>query len=140
MESYLAQGYSDEVKQLCLKMYVNGMGFRAIERVTGINHNSMSKWVKQTVIALPDAPEILAIPEIAQVDELQTFVGNKKNKVLVWSVANHLYPGILASGSRQPQCNHFQITLADTALLEMMHSISQTDIQSTRASSTKLTI
>ena len=28
------RGYSDEVKRMCLKMYVNGMGFRAIERVT----------------------------------------------------------------------------------------------------------
>lgn len=28
------QGYSDAVKAMCLKMYVNGMGFRGIERVT----------------------------------------------------------------------------------------------------------
>jgi transposase-like protein len=27
------KGYSDEVKRECLKMYVNGMGFRAIERI-----------------------------------------------------------------------------------------------------------
>ena len=32
MEYYSSQGYSDEIKQQCLKMYVNGMGFRAIER------------------------------------------------------------------------------------------------------------
>jgi transposase-like protein len=31
-------GYSNEVKALCLKLYVNGMGFRAIERVTGVHH------------------------------------------------------------------------------------------------------
>ena len=36
-----ASCYSREVKQLCLKMYVNGMGFRAIERVIGINHNTI---------------------------------------------------------------------------------------------------
>ena len=32
-------GYSAEVRELCVKMYLNDMGFRAIERVTGISHN-----------------------------------------------------------------------------------------------------
>jgi transposase-like protein len=31
----ISKGYSDEIKAQCLKMYVNGMGFRGIERVTG---------------------------------------------------------------------------------------------------------
>ena len=36
IDSYEAQqGYSEEVKRECLTMYVNGMGFRAIERVKG---------------------------------------------------------------------------------------------------------
>jgi transposase-like protein len=30
------QRYSDELKRECLKMSVNGMGFRAIERVKGV--------------------------------------------------------------------------------------------------------
>lgn len=34
------QGYSDHVKATCLKMYVNGMGFRGIERVTAVHHTS----------------------------------------------------------------------------------------------------
>ena len=35
------RGYSDEVKRMCLKMYVNGMGFRAIERVTKVHHTTI---------------------------------------------------------------------------------------------------
>ncbi len=31
------QGYSSDVKDLCLKMLLNGMEFRGIERVIGIN-------------------------------------------------------------------------------------------------------
>ena len=27
-----------QVEKICLEMYLNGMGFRAIERVTGIHH------------------------------------------------------------------------------------------------------
>jgi hypothetical protein len=35
------------VKQECLKMYLNGMGFRAIERVKGVHHTTVIYWVKQ---------------------------------------------------------------------------------------------
>jgi transposase-like protein len=41
------KGYSEEVRQECLKMYVNGMGFCAIERVKGVHHTTIIYWVKQ---------------------------------------------------------------------------------------------
>jgi len=78
LDSYTQVGYPPEVKQLCIKMYLNGLGFRAIERITGINHNSVIGWVKQTAQQLPEAPPAEVIPEATQVDELQTFVGKKK--------------------------------------------------------------
>ena len=34
------RGYRDEVRRICLKMYVNGMGFRGMERVTGVDHTT----------------------------------------------------------------------------------------------------
>ena len=39
------KGYSEEVKRESLKMYVNGMGFRAIERIKGVHHTSIINWV-----------------------------------------------------------------------------------------------
>jgi len=33
--------YSDEFKRECLKMYVNGMGLRGIERVKGVHHTTV---------------------------------------------------------------------------------------------------
>jgi IS1 family transposase len=39
--------------------------------------------------------DVEEIPEITEIDELQTFIGNKKNKVWVWTVVNHWQPGIL---------------------------------------------
>ena len=71
-------GYPLEVKENCLNMYVNGLGFRAIERVTGVNHNTVIRWVKKIGRSLPDTPKVSAIPEITEIDELQTFVGKKK--------------------------------------------------------------
>jgi transposase-like protein len=59
-------------------MYVNGQGFRAFERVTGVNHNTVLNWVKQAALSLPDTPAHEEITEVAQLDELQTFVKAKK--------------------------------------------------------------
>jgi len=70
--------YAQEVKYECLKMYVNGMGFRAIERVKGVHHTTIINWVKQVGKLLPSAHDPETIPEVGELDELQTFVGSKK--------------------------------------------------------------
>jgi insertion element IS1 protein InsB len=77
------KGYSDDVKRQCLKMYVNGMGFRAIERVTGVHHTTVITWVKQVGQLLPDAYEPTSLPQVAELDELATFVGTKKQDLVV---------------------------------------------------------
>ncbi|EDZ93315.1 hypothetical protein AmaxDRAFT_3967 [Limnospira maxima CS-328] len=68
------------------------MGFRAIERVTGISHNTILNWVRVAETHIDE--ENYEIPEIAQIDELQTFVGSKKT-IWVWTVVNTKLPGIL---------------------------------------------
>jgi insertion element IS1 protein InsB len=75
---YSHKGYSKEFKEECLTMYVNGNGFRAIERIKKVNHNTVIRWVRETGNQLPDSPEDYKIPQVAQLDELQTFVGKKK--------------------------------------------------------------
>ena len=64
-------------------MYLNGLGFRAIERVTGVNHNTVIRWVKKSAVALPNAPRVEKIPEITEIDELQTYVGQKKQDMVM---------------------------------------------------------
>ena len=64
-------------------MYVNGTGFRAIERQTGVNHNTVINWVKQAASPLSEAAQYSEIPEIAQVDELETFIAKKKQNMAV---------------------------------------------------------
>lgn len=61
-------------------MYINGMGFRAIERVTGVHHTTVIIWVRQVGKQLEDTPEVVEIPEVGELDELETFVGAKKTK------------------------------------------------------------
>jgi transposase-like protein len=68
------RGYSEEVKQECLRMYVNGMGFRGIERMKRRHHTTIINWVKQAGRLLPgyDAPE--TIPHVGELDELETLL------------------------------------------------------------------
>jgi transposase-like protein len=78
IDSYEQQGYPEEIKKECLEMYVNGSGFRAIQRVKKVHHTTVINWVRELGKTLPNSPEYNEIPEITQVDELETFVGKKK--------------------------------------------------------------
>lgn len=53
-------------------MYLNRMGFRGIERVKGVHHTTIIHWVKQLGEKLPDAPKEDVIPEVRELDELET--------------------------------------------------------------------
>lgn len=74
------RGYPPQVKQQCLSMYVNGMGFRAIERVMGVHNTTVMDWVRQVGKNLPDYYNPEQIPEVGELDELETFVGSKKTR------------------------------------------------------------
>jgi len=76
-------------------MYLNGMGLRGIERVTGVHHTTIMNWIREAGMELPDTPEEAEIPEITEIDELQTFIARKKDKVWIWTVVNHWQPGII---------------------------------------------
>ena len=84
IDSYTGtRGYSDDVKQQCLRMYVSGMGFRGIERVTGVHHTTVISWVKQVGEHLPDAYNPPVTPQVSELDELEPFVGSKKQNLAV---------------------------------------------------------
>ena len=76
----ITRGYSDQFRRECLKMYVNGMGFRAIERVKGVHHTTVITWVKSVGQLLPDSYEPEITPQVGELDELETFIGSKKTK------------------------------------------------------------
>lgn len=61
-------------------MYCNGA--RQMERCTGISHNSIINWVKETGGRLPETEAVETIAEVGEIDELQTFVGSKKTSSL----------------------------------------------------------
>ena len=95
VEHPISNTYHPEVKRLCLKIYLNGMGIRGISRVTEINHTTILNWIKQAGESLSEETQDSEISEITEIDELQTFLGHKKNKYWVWTVVNHKKKGII---------------------------------------------
>lgn len=64
IDSYNQKGYSEDIKKECLEMYVNGCGFRAIERVKKVHHTTVINWVREVGSTLPDTPTKSEIPEV----------------------------------------------------------------------------
>lgn len=77
------KGYSDEFKREGLKLYVNGMGLRAIERVKGVHHTTVITGVKQIGELLPDTYDLETTPQVGELNELETLVGIKKTNLAV---------------------------------------------------------
>ena len=73
------QMYSEAMRQQAVKMYADGAGFRQVARHLGVDHVTIMNWVRAHANQLPAAP----LPEeeplhIVEMDELHTFVGQKK--------------------------------------------------------------
>ena len=112
LDSYQTpKGYSEEIKRECLTMYVNGMGLRAIGRVKGIHHVAIMNWGWAVGELLPNAYDPETIPQVGELDELETFVGSKKNKfgaaATAASDARRVFELCLCDSSRSLSARNF---------------------------------
>ena len=58
---------------------------------------------------LRDAPESEEIPKVAERQELQTLVGNKRNKLWIWTAVNSFASWIFGPCDRWAQCCPLQV-------------------------------
>lgn len=64
-----------------VRMYVDGMNFRRIARTLKVNHQTVINWVNEHAASVPDRPPTAdSEPEVVELDELFTFVGEKSVK------------------------------------------------------------
>jgi len=68
------------VKRQALQLYLEGLGFRSIGRFLGVSHVSVQNWIKTFGQELEDLKSENEI-EIVELDEMHTYIGNKKNIV-----------------------------------------------------------
>ncbi len=92
-------GYDEKTKEMALKLYLEGNGFRRIGRLLSVNHQSVVNWInffhaqlktKKAAAPVPDNPGAL------EMDELFTFVGTKKSP----SLSSPSLTGARAASSR----------------------------------------
>lgn len=73
------RGYSKEVRDRAVRMYVDGLSFRRVARHVGVHHQTVVDWVNAHEEALPQAPVPEQV-EVVEMDELFTYIGEKKTK------------------------------------------------------------
>jgi len=67
------------MRERAIRLYADGMNLRRIARHLGVVHQTVANWVAAYADALPDQPPQPDDPvAIAELDELNTFVGDKK--------------------------------------------------------------
>jgi len=68
---------TDSQRKLALTLYLEGLGFRAIGRLLGFSHVAVYHWIK----AFGERIDSLKQEEahIVEIDEMHSYVGNKKN-------------------------------------------------------------
>lgn len=72
-------GYGDDIRRQALQLYVDGMNLRRIGRQLGLSHCTISLWIKASAASLPNTPMPKEVKS-AEMDELFTFIGNKKTR------------------------------------------------------------
>ncbi len=72
------RGKPKSMKKMALKMYLEGMGFRAIGRLLEVSHVSVYRWIRE-IGELPQITEKSMNTKDLEMDEVHTYVGVKKN-------------------------------------------------------------
>ena len=71
------QGYPEELRRQAVRMYVDGLNFRRIGRLLGVDHVSVMNWVNRYAETVDETPVPESVDTV-EMDELFTFVGSKK--------------------------------------------------------------
>ena len=68
---------SKETRRMALEMYLEGLGFRAIGRILHISYGTVYQWINRwgKSVELPKRDEEI---EVVELDEMHTYVGQKK--------------------------------------------------------------
>lgn len=77
------KGYAAEVREQAVKMVVDGANFRRTGRYLKVNHQTVVNWFNAATAELKPAKTprpVVGEGDVVELDELFTFVGDKKTK------------------------------------------------------------
>ena len=64
------RGYPEHIKRKAIQLYLEGIGFRRIERILKVSHVSVINWVKNAGAKLENVPKKDEKVEVLELDEL----------------------------------------------------------------------
>lgn len=73
-----------------LQLYLQGMGYRQIERILGVSHVTVMKWVKQYFNQVPQRHHEGVEFEIMNIDDLSKYMQKRENLENYGYVLSHL--------------------------------------------------
>ena len=75
------RGYPEETRRLAIKLYLEGLGFRSIERILRVSNVAVMQWVKKAALEL-QAQQMRydASGRIMELDEMWHYIGKKTAK------------------------------------------------------------
>ena len=89
----LRRGKDPALKQQACQLYLEGMGMRAIDRVLGIHHKTVSRWLVQAAQALPVNPPQTEACSFIDFDEGAALSAKKVQMLALDSGGLHLWQG-----------------------------------------------
>ena len=76
-----AIGYDLVVREQAIRLVLDGNSQRQAARHAGVSHGTVANWIKAYVDELPAELPVPSTPvEVAEQDELFTFIGSKKTQ------------------------------------------------------------
>jgi len=74
-------GYERSIRQQAIRLVLDGNSQRQAARHVGVSHGTVANWFKEYADGLPEElPGPGGAVEVAEQDELFTFIGHKKTK------------------------------------------------------------
>lgn len=75
------RGKPIELKRFALALYLEGMGFRSIERIIKVSNVTVMRWVRSFGKEVERLRKIDSNLEVIEIDEMHTYIGLKKTIV-----------------------------------------------------------
>ena len=98
----IRRGKDPALKQQACQLYLEGMGMRAIGRVLGIHHKTVSRWLVQAAQSLPASPPQTEACSFIEIDELCKFIAKKNSQCWLWLPVDSIFGKVVGfvSGGR----------------------------------------
>jgi len=103
------RGKSKEIRKMALILYLEGLGFRSIERILKVSHVSVMNWVRRYGEELEELKCDKRL-DVIEMDEMHIYIASKKTIVgyglLLTDLENDLSTAFLVQGGKKQGKNY----------------------------------